>query len=434
MSTMFSSSSTFCCTWCSLRWSTLGKELFFADVEHEWTHVCRGLIIEDIVADILQQQQWRYHCKPCTQNAYQRILHRKITYLHLLLTAQLSQHEMTALFDIRSTTGLVTWVCPPSSHLLHFKCSKFSNHCKSDPCVQIQYDISESELVLELSPQVLTSTLRVWQTLHTEGMDPYHIQRNHHLKPADICSCLELCRWINSNPYMIRNILFTNKAPLTCDGVSNIRNSILWDRHNPHGTVESNYQHRFSINVWCGIIGDQLTGLFILPQHLTGDIYPNFLQDELPALFKNVALQTRWQMYYQHDRAPTHFSQFVGQCPNHKFPNQWTGRGGAQNWPPWSPDLNALDYHLWGYMKAMVYVHKVITREELLQRILSAARSINNAAVLHEVTSSLVTPVRKCIQADGRHFKQLAWVFISESITVHLTTYPNKCTVLLFPV
>jgi len=45
--------------------------------------------------------------------------------------------------------------------------------------------------------------------------------------------------------------------------------------------------------------------------------------------------------------------------------------------------------------------------EELLQRILSGARSINNAAVLHKVASYLVTQVRKRIQADGRHFEQL---------------------------
>jgi len=61
-----------------------------------------------------------------------------------------------------------------------------------------------------------------------------------------------------------------------------------------------------------------------------------------------------------------------------------------------------------GYMKAMVYAHKVNTTEELLQRILSAARSINNTAVLRKVTSSLVTRVRKCIEADGGHFEQSA--------------------------
>jgi len=40
--------------------------------------------------------------------------------------------------------------------------------------------------------------------------------------------------------------------------------------------------------------------------------------------------------------------------------------------------------------------------------ILSTARRINNAAVLRKVTSSLVIRVRKFIQADGGHFKQLA--------------------------
>ena len=47
-------------------------------------------------------------------------------------------------------------------------------------------------------------------------------------------------------------------------------------------------------------------------------------------------------------------------------------------------------------------------REELLQKILSAAGSINNAAMLRKVTSSRVTQVRKCIQAEGRHLEQLA--------------------------
>jgi len=141
--------------------------------------------------------------------------------------------------------------------------------------------------------------------------------------------------------------------------------------------------------VWCGVIRDQLIGQYIFPKRLTGDIYANFLQDELPAHLENVPVQTRRQMYYQHDGAPPHFSPVVRQYLNHKFPNRWIGRGGTHNWPPWSPDLNQLYYQVWGYMKAMVYADKVNTQVELLQRILSAARSINNAAVFHKVTSFL---------------------------------------------
>jgi hypothetical protein len=97
-------------------------------------------------------------------------------------------------------------------------------------------------------------------------------------------------------------------------------------------------------------------------------------------------------MYYQHDRASPHFSQVVRQYLNHKFPNGWIGRGGTQNWPPHSPDLNPLDCDVSGYMKAMVYTHKVNTTEELLQRILSAAKSINDT-----VPRSVVVRVTKCI-------------------------------------
>jgi len=83
-------------------------------------------------------------------------------------------------------------------------------------------------------------------------------------------------------------------------------------------------------------------------------------------------------------------------------------------------------------MKATVYAHKVNAREELLLRILSAARSINNAVMIRTVTSSFVTRDRNFIQADRGHFEQLVWVSNGESVAVHLTRYFNKYTMLLF--
>ena len=83
-------------------------------------------------------------------------------------------------------------------------------------------------------------------------MYPYCIQRMQHLEPAYMCSRLELCRWINSNSNMIRNIFFTEPAHFTRDGVNSTRNYHLWDRDNPHGTVESIYQHLFAAK--CGVV------------------------------------------------------------------------------------------------------------------------------------------------------------------------------------
>ena len=70
---------------------------------------------------------------------------------------------------------------------------------------------------------------------------------------------------------------------------------------------------------------------------------------------------------------------------------------------------------------------------KLFQRILSTARSINNAAVLHKVTSSLVTRVRN-IQANGGHFEHLARVLNGESVTLHLKPYLSECPWLFFPI
>jgi len=44
-----------------------------------------------------------------------------------------------------------------------------------------------------------------------------------------------------------------------------------------------------------------------------------------------------------------------------------------------------------GCMKAEAFEHKLNARKELLQQILSTARSINNAAALRKITISLVT-------------------------------------------
>jgi hypothetical protein len=145
---------------------------------------------------------------------------------------------------------------------------------------------------------------------------------------------------------MILNIWFTDGAHFIHDGVNKTRNSHLWDHDNPHGTFESNLKHLFAINMWCGVTGDQITGPYIFPQCLTGDIYANFLQDELPTLSENVPLQTQRQMYYQLDTALPYFSQVIGHYLNHKFPNRWIGHDSTQIWPPWPPDLNPLDYHV----------------------------------------------------------------------------------------
>jgi hypothetical protein len=62
---------------------------------------------------------------------------------------------------------------------------------------------------------------------------------------------------------------------------------------------------------------------------------------------------------FMQDGAPPHFSCFVTDVLNERFPDAWIGRGGPIPWPPRSPDLSTLDFFLWGYIKNIVYAEKI---------------------------------------------------------------------------
>jgi hypothetical protein len=109
----------------------------------------------------------------------------------------------------------------------------------------------------------------------------------------------------------VPNILFTDEAGFTRDGIVNFHNTHVWVDDNPHTTVASRRQHRFSINVWEGIIGDELPGPVVLANRLTGAIYHGFMVNGLPVLLEHVPLHHRQDMWLMHDGVPPHFLRIV---------------------------------------------------------------------------------------------------------------------------
>jgi len=115
-----------------------------------------------------------------------------------------------------------------------------------------------------------------------------------HLGPGDFAERLEFCKWLHGSRELHRYILFTDESQFNRDGANNTHNnSHVWADRNPHTTVESNFQQRFSVSVWCAVLDDQLIGRFILEGHLTGEAYLRFLQEELPRLLEDVSLNKR---------------------------------------------------------------------------------------------------------------------------------------------
>lgn len=149
-------------------------------------------------------------------------------------------------------------------------------------------------------------------------------------------------------------MLFTDEASFTREGIINLHNNHVWSEENPHSIRSTKFQHKFSVNVWAGIIDGYLIGPYLLPNRLTGPIYLVFLQQVLPDLLDDVPVQIRHEMWLQHDGAPAHYSLDVRRYLNQTFGERWIGRGAPVAWPPRSPDLTPLDFFVGLYEDSRV--------------------------------------------------------------------------------
>lgn len=184
---------------------------------------------------------------------------------------------------------------------------------------------------------------------------------------------LAFCNWLlgrcANDPNFPSIVLFTDEAGFTRNGVLNFHNLHLWRDENPHAVIPSRHQQRFSLNVWGGIINDFVIGPFFLPGRLTGAVYRQFLENNLPLLIEHVPQEIRGAMWLQHDGAPAHFSRVAREFLDNAYPARWIGRAGPVPWPARSPDLNPLDFYLWGHVKQIVYSRPIDNINDLRQRI-----------------------------------------------------------------
>lgn len=267
--------------------------------------------------------------------------------------------------------------------------------------------------IRKLSARTGISSTIIYKVIHRNQLHPYHFTPVQHLKPRDLPARLAFCRRIrgkqNNNAQLMKSVLFTDEATFTRRGVFNWRNSHIWAEENPHKARVHHFQDEFSINVWCGIIGDNVLGPVELPNRLNGASYLQFLRNNLDDLLNNANNINRRQMWFMQDGAPPHFSIAVRNHLNERFPHRWIGRGSEFAWPARSPDLNPLDFFAWGYMKSLVYGSQVIeNRNELFRKIQEAGNIIKNQEEIpFRLRQNIMKRCRKCIEVNGNHIENL---------------------------
>lgn len=221
--------------------------------------------------------------------------------------------------------------------------------------------------------------------------------------------CQEMLERIQNDGRFHLNILWTDESNFNNCGKFNRRNTHIWRTENPREIAETNQQRRFSVNVWCGLLGNSIIGPYFYEGTLTADRYLAFLREELPGLLEDIPLRARYNIVYQHDGAPPHNRRDISAFLDINY-KTWIGNKANRErghilWPARSADLTPLDFWLWGSIKDEVYSVRSNTPEQLRGRISAAFNNITQEKI-DNVHRNVVNRLRLCLQHNGGHFEQ----------------------------
>ena len=183
----------------------------------------------------------------------------------------------------------------------------------------------------------------------------YKTRKTHRLHHGDADRRLAFCNWyldmLGNNEHFFENIIWTDEAHVTSDGIFNKYNNRLWSENNPHQQVNTVRQGRFGFNIWVALLGNRILTFQIFDDNLNSENYLRILNNHIISFMDNIPLLERQKIYFQQDGAPAHGAEIISECLNTNFGQQWIGNNGPIRWPARSPDMTPLDFFFWGFLK-----------------------------------------------------------------------------------
>lgn len=245
---------------------------------------------------------------------------------------------------------------------------------------------------------------------------PYKPMRVQKLYPGDNQRRLTFARRMIDENVDLSQIIWSDESSFGNQGGPNRQNTRHWSQTNTHEIIETKDQRKYSINVWCGLVDDQLLGPHFLDGTLTGDKYLYFLKHKFRQMVRNLPHHMdRKKLIFHQDGAPAHTSKLVKRWLSKEFGDRIIQvnrhvnpeEGPLPYWPPRSPDTTPLDFYLWGYLKNIIYKNMPPNAEAMKQRVREECAAIPPEQIRNACTRSVKRRLEMCIQQGGGHYQQL---------------------------
>lgn len=241
------------------------------------------------------------------------------------------------------------------------------------------------------------------------GYKPYKIQKKPLLTGSSIEKRLDMCEWLRNtfdeDPGWLETIWFSDEAHFHLNGSVNSHNNIYWSKQEAK-EVNQQLAHSPKITAWCALSAQGIIGPYWFEENdetvtITQDRYMTVIRRFIAVLRRRRVLESAW---FMQDGATPHTSKATIEFLRLHFNDRIMSRNTNHVWAPYSPDLNPLDFFLWGYVKSNVYKQPSRTIEELKDKV---TQFINHIPIdmCQRVISNFRKRVNQCIERRGGHLK-----------------------------
>jgi ''Paired box'' domain. len=236
------------------------------------------------------------------------------------------------------------------------------------------------------------------------GLKPYKLQKVQLLTDENKRVRLERCLQLKRRAAAQRwgRILFTDEKVFTVQQAYNHQNDRSWSAEAP-GTsaIVEHRQNPASVMVWGGICASGKTPLVFVEQgvKINQEVYR---RDILEAVVLPWAQQhfgdANWT--FQQDSAPAHKAKTTQDWCRTHFPDFIA----SSEWPPYSPDLNPMDYSVWSILEARACATRHKSLESLKQSLRREWDRLSPED-LRPIAENFKSRLNLCIAAGGGHFE-----------------------------
>uniref|UniRef100_T1ITT9 DUF4817 domain-containing protein n=1 Tax=Strigamia maritima TaxID=126957 RepID=T1ITT9_STRMM len=132
-----------------------------------------------------------------------------------------------------------------------------------------------------IEKDVGVSCSSVHRILHEHKFHPFHMHCHQALEERDFQAHMDFCNWLlcrlDDDPDFTTNILWSDEAQFSRNGVVNRHNAHYWAENNPRWLHQTTFQVNWRVNAWCGIYNTQILGPVFYNVTLNAQRYTNMI-------------------------------------------------------------------------------------------------------------------------------------------------------------